>query len=82
MLYTFLLVIVLPVMAVSIALALLPIHRQRMLAAVLSAHVAASTVGIWLLPEPRRVWLILLSPGMALAIIRLCRLVVSGRTTL
>jgi hypothetical protein len=78
---SFLLFIALPTLAVSIALALLPIRAPRTLAGVMAIHMVVSVGLIWWLSETR-IWCVLLGPGLALAAIRLVRALVSGRTKL
>jgi hypothetical protein len=81
LLIPYLLLLALPVLAFSIALALLPIRDPRGLASVMAIEAVTSVGLIWWLPGTR-LWCVLLGPGLALAVIRLVRVLVTGRTKL
>jgi len=71
MFITVMLLIVLPAMAVSITVALLPIKRQAVLLTVLAALMVVSITLIASAAEERRMWMIALGPGIALATVRI-----------
>lgn len=69
--FTVLVFILIPAAVVSIGLASLRWRKPAMRAAVLAAHVAASVCLIMFLSGPTNLWIIVLGPGLAIALMRL-----------